>query len=239
MSARIDTIVFDMGKVLVDFDNQASTRRIAQHSLRPFHEVERVLESDPDGAAYATGQMRCQPYFQRLARRLQFVREWGLLRDLWCSNFRPIDDNIELAARLRPHYRLAILSNNCPAYVEEVNRRCALGSIFHEQIYSYDVGAQKPGAAIFHLAQQVLKCDPARTVFIDNDHYYAEAAQRHVGWKAIHYVPDRDLEAALVKQGCAVPPAAKFRPKCDARLYQPHGKSVSAARAIALASRVK
>src|ERR1043166_2232601 len=56
-------VVFDLGKVLVDFDYSIAARQIAERSARPAVEIKTLLDHSPLLYRYETGLMRREEFF--------------------------------------------------------------------------------------------------------------------------------------------------------------------------------
>ena len=106
-------------------------------------------------------------------------------------------DHIALAAMLRPHYPLAIISNTNDAHIIHAEEKYSFFSLFHARIYSHQVKLAKPDPAIYHTALKALGgIDPLEALFIDDLEANVLGASK-IGWQTIHLRPDVNLREAL------------------------------------------
>ena len=80
------------------------------------------------------------------------------------------------AARLRPRYRTAILSNSVAGARNQEQRRFGFADLVDVIIYSDEAGLAKPDPQIYRLLCEELGVDPAEVVFLDNRLPNVEAA---------------------------------------------------------------
>lgn len=87
--------------------------------------------------------------------------------------------------QLKPHYKLAILSNIHADVLDELigkeNR-----ALFDAEALSYKLGVVKPSPEIYQMAADMLGLEPKECIFIDDKQHYCAAAEE-VGMNAIHY----------------------------------------------------
>lgn len=88
---------------------------------------------------------------------------------------------------LRPHYKLAAISNAQSAYgVAELNA-VGLLDYFHPVIISGDYGYCKPDTRLFQQALDVLHIQPKQALFIGNDMYCDVFGPQQLGMKTIFF----------------------------------------------------
>lgn len=89
------------------------------------------------------------------------------LHDEWRQSQGAIDANVELVRRLRPRYKLSILSNADHRLRARLERD-GLHALFDDLVVSAEVGMAKPDPAVFRLAAARLGVAPAECVFVDD-----------------------------------------------------------------------
>jgi HAD superfamily hydrolase (TIGR01509 family) len=127
-----------------------------------------------------------------VGRALPGVHEaWGMAQG-------PIAANIEIIARLRPAYRLGILSNADLTLRERLKDGLGIHHWFDDVVCSAEVGLAKPDRAIYALACARLGVPAAACVFVD-DHEPNVRAAEEAGLRGILHRIDRgdDLAAQL------------------------------------------
>jgi putative hydrolase of the HAD superfamily len=80
------------------------------------------------------------------------------------------------AARLRPRFRTAILSNSVAGARRQEQARFRFAELVDVIIYSDEAGRAKPDPEVYHLLCNELGVEPAEVVFLDNRPPNVEAA---------------------------------------------------------------
>jgi putative hydrolase of the HAD superfamily len=194
---KISAVCFDLGKVLLDFDKEASLARIAQKSPLSPAEITRLIETDPQGVVYEKGGITTTRFFSHLKKLLRYQGTAKELRACYSEIFTPLADHIALAAMIAPHYPLALISNTNEAHILHAEATYSFFTLFPVRIYSHQVKAIKPDRAIYAAALAALGgIDPLETLFIDDLEPNILGAVK-LGWQTIHLRPDVSLREAL------------------------------------------
>ena len=189
-------IVFDLGKVLVDFDYSIAVSRIAERSHRPPREVERFFFYSPLLLDYESGRLTRQDFFEQSRLATGFRGTMEEFGDFFADIFTEIPPMIELHAELRqqniPTY---IFSNTNDLAVEHISRNFPFFRNFDGYIYSYEVGAMKPDAKIYEALEGLTRRRGGEIVYLDDrPENVAGGAAR--GWQAIlHETPEKSRAA--------------------------------------------
>ena len=145
-----EAVVFDLGKVLVDFDYSIAGRRIAAQSRLSAPEVQNYLDHSPLLYRYETGLMTRQEFFETVRDHTGFrgsLQEFG---SFFADIFTEMPEMTALQAALRrkgvPTY---IFSNTNDLAIEHIRRAFPFFANFDGYILSYEVGAMKPAAKIY------------------------------------------------------------------------------------------
>ncbi|HKW30481.1 MAG TPA: HAD family phosphatase [Verrucomicrobiae bacterium] len=192
-------IVFDLGKVLVDFDYTIAVSRIAGQSALPPAGVERFFLHSPLLVDYESGRLLRQEFFEQARQATGFrgtLEEFG---GYFADIFTEIPPMIELHAKLRGNgLKTFIFSNTNDLAVEHIRRNFAFFQHFDGYIYSYEVGAMKPDPKIYESLEKLTGRRGAEIVYLDDrPENVAGGAAR--GWRAIlHETPEKSC-AALAK----------------------------------------
>ena len=129
------------------------------------------------------------------------------LHDEWRRSQRPIAANLDLVGRLRPPYKVSVLSNADISLRGRLEDELRIHHLFDDIISSAEVGMAKPEPEIFRLAAGRLGLDPAECVFVDDWDPNIEAAKA-VGMTAILYQLDKGDDLAALLAGAGVRPRA-------------------------------
>jgi putative hydrolase of the HAD superfamily len=205
--SQIQTIIFDIGRVLVRVDVSRAMQGLAQGiSLSP-QEIWTAIEKDPRFQDWQEGRISPRDWHLHLAKRLggsltfeQFTEAWNRALDR-----QPIQDNA-LFESLGKDYRLGLLSNTDPIHVAHLEATFDFFRYFPKstRTYSCEVNASKPSPLIFRDALKSLHARAESSVFIDDVEAFVNAA-RSLGLHGIHYQSPAQLQTELRALGADVP----------------------------------
>jgi FMN phosphatase YigB (HAD superfamily) len=184
-------VVFDLGKVLVDFDYSTAAKRVAARSSQHAENLHELLGGSPLLAQFESGRLTRQQFFSEIQNLTgfdgsveEFVADFGDI-------FLPIPAMVELHAELRrkqiPTY---IFSNTNDIAVENIRRRFPFFSQFNGYVLSYEVGAMKPEPPIYEALERMSRQTGSEIFYIDDRPENIEAGAAR-GWQtALHESPE-------------------------------------------------
>lgn len=203
MNKHIDTLLLDLGGVLIDVDYHATARAFGELGFTDFETLYSKAKQDHVFDAFETGALSAAQFRDRVRALLNAPIADEQVDRCWNAMLGAIpQERIELIARLKQHYRLLLFSNtntiHVPAFeaiVARTNGIADFKALFHGAYYSCAIGLRKPDAAAFHHVLAQHRADPARTLFIDDSIQHVLGA-RAAGLHAEHL--DLDSEEILV-----------------------------------------
>jgi FMN phosphatase YigB (HAD superfamily) len=188
------TVVFDLGKVLVDFDYAKSSRLFAAKSKVSPDEVEKLINHSPLLYRYETGLMTREDFYREVTAQTGFngtIDEFG---PIFADIFEPIPEMIELQATLRKRgIPTFIFSNTNDLAIGHIRQKYPFFSNFDGYILSYEHGAMKPTAKLYEVVERETGRRGAEIIYLD-DRAENVAAGAVRGWQAIlHETPAKTL----------------------------------------------
>jgi HAD superfamily hydrolase (TIGR01509 family) len=190
-------IIFDLGKVLVDFDYTIAARKIAARCTKPPENLHGFLGSSPLLVEYESGRLTREQFFGAVREAAGFQGEIAEFGKFFAEIFSPIGPMIELHAALRrrglPTY---IFSNTNDLAVEHVRRDFPFFKHFDGYILSYEVGAMKPQPAIYEAMENMSGRRGADLIYIDDRLENVEGGSAR-GWRTILHETPQKTRAAL------------------------------------------
>ncbi len=105
--------------------------------------------------------------------------------DAFASGTRALPHTKRVLRRLRPSYRLGIVSNSLAPNTLSDLRVAGIFEFFETIVISSDFGKRKPHPAIFLSALDRLGLNPAEAVFVGDNHYEDIFGAKEVGMKAV------------------------------------------------------
>lgn len=186
MNRKFDSIIFDLGGVIINLDEERTIQKFSAFSLLTVGEIrERILKFDTY-FDFETGKIS-ETNFRNEVRN-QFKVEATDEEVDECLNAMLLDIPIErlnLLQSLKPRFNLFLLSNTNSIHLRKFNEiiyhTASVKSIdpyFNRAYYSHLVGLRKPNQEIFEKVLEENKLNPSTTLFIDDNQANIEAADQ-------------------------------------------------------------
>jgi HAD superfamily hydrolase (TIGR01509 family) len=164
--AQVTDVVFDVGRVLIDFSYARFFRLLQSRGCR-ITGVEEFTEH-VDLNRYEHGELSNAEFLDRVNALLTEPLPSVVLIAAWKDLFTPIREMLQLAGALKPHCGVYLLSNTSELHWQHLETAFGLGKICHDRLASYEVGVMKPAPGIFSAACHRFDLRPETTVFIDD-----------------------------------------------------------------------
>jgi len=194
-------IIFDLGKVLVDFDYTIAARKIMARSAKSPADLHAFLGSSPILGQYECGQLTRGQFYEIIRNAIGFQGDLAEFGAYFAQIFTEMPGTIALHAELRQRgFPTYIFSNTNDLAIEHVRRDFPFFAHFDGYIYSYEVGAMKPQPEIYAAMETLTGRRGADLVYID-DRPENVAAGVVRGWRAIMHETPEKTRAALVQFG--------------------------------------
>lgn len=192
-----ELIIFDLGRVLLDFDFMKVVRGLKMHTSHSEKAIRNYFKTTPNWDRYERGTLSEKAFFEALTTELKLEGlAFETFLPLWNNIFTPIDGSIAILKRLRKSYRLAMISNVNPTHWKHVRKHHSFMEWFEHPIASYAVGHRKPEPEIYKLTLRRAKVQPHKAIFIDDVKSHISAA-RALGLRAHHFIDAKKLRKDL------------------------------------------
>ena len=194
-------VVFDLGKVLVDFDYSIAARKVASRSTKSLPDLASLLSTSPAIIHYECGLISRQTFFEQVRDAIGFKGTMAEFAGYFADIFTEIPPMIAMQAELRrrgiPTY---IFSNTNDLAIEHVKQNFPFFKNFDGYIYSCEVGVMKPDAKIYE-AMEALCGRKGRDIVYLDDRAENVAAGAARGWRAILQETPEKSRATLEQFG--------------------------------------
>lgn len=201
----IETVISDLGNVLLRFDNGAFYRALGAFTRRPVEEIRAVTHENVDLLAlFERGAVSPVDFYKNAADLLGLTASYEEFYAAYTHGVFSLDrDVLSLYRRLAARRRMVMLSNT--DVVRWTYNKAAFPEIlfFDAYVLSFDVGSVKPQPEIFREALRTAGAAPERTVFIDDLAANVKAAVR-LGMNGIVFAGAADLEIRLRALGAGI-----------------------------------
>jgi len=182
---RPKVVVFDLGKVLVDFDYAIAARRIAERSTVQPATVQGLIEQSPLLCRFETGRLTAEEFFAEVRGTTGFTGSFEEFAGFFADIFTPIEPMVMLNRTLRKNgIRTFIFSNTNSLAAEHIRRRFPFFADFDDYILSYEEGVMKPESALYEVVERRTGHRGAEILYLD-DRAENVAAGESREWRVI------------------------------------------------------
>ena len=191
-----EVVVFDLGKVLVDFDYNIAANKISRRGRIAPEEIQKFIDHSPLLYRLETGLMTNEEFFSEICSATGFEGGFEEFAGHFSEIFSPIDPMIEWHQSLRekgiPTY---IFSNTNGLAICHIRQRFPFFANFTDYILSYERGAMKPDAKLYEVVERLSgKRGDAILYLDDRAENIAAGAARN--WQTIlQESPEKTLQA--------------------------------------------
>jgi glucose-1-phosphatase len=193
--------VFDLGKVLVDFDYSIAARRIAPLCSPPCDPAKFFTQHAGLLENYELGKLTTSEFFNQIKTATGFSGAEAEFSAFFADIFTPMQAMIDLQGELRktrlPTY---IFSNTNSLAVEHIRKRFPFFSDFDAYVLSYEHGAMKPSARLYEIVERASGRKGAEIIYMDDRPENVQAGVAR-GWQGILHESAEATRAALQKLG--------------------------------------
>ena len=168
-TVQIQAILFDLGRVILDFDMADCESTLASNSDLDQEEFLRVLWDTGRIRQYECGKLTTSEFYEYLCREGGLRMDYDDFYRSWSDVFRPEPIlSAPFLTELANRYTMVLISNTNEAHADYIRRHYDVFDCFEHHILSYQVGALKPDPKIFEAAIEVTGHHPAAVLFIDD-----------------------------------------------------------------------
>ena len=187
-------VIFDLGKVLLDFDYGILARRMAPESDLPAEAILELINQTPLLHRYETGLLSDREFYEAVVAATGFRGGEDRFQDWFGDIFTEITPMVSLQGTLvRKGVPTYVFSNTNGRAIRHVRASYAFYSGFTGEILSYEVRSMKPDARIYEAVESLSGFSGPDLLYLDDrpENIAAGAAR---GWQAwIHSDPDQTV----------------------------------------------
>ncbi|MFQ5720913.1 MAG: HAD-IA family hydrolase [Candidatus Aminicenantales bacterium] len=197
----IKSVISDLGKVIIFFDNHIFFRKIEKYSAYSLPEISEKVERNIDIIfSFDRGEITPVEFYREVKKvikaKIDFDQFYTIYNDVFWLN-KPV---LEILKKLKPKYKLILLSNTDQMRFSFITKKFPQILFFDAYILSFEVGAMKPENKIYKKALEEAEAPPEDCLFIDDIEENIIGARR-MGLDCIHFQPETDLRAEFKKRG--------------------------------------
>jgi len=197
----IKSVISDLGKVIIFFDNHIFFRKIEKYCPYSLSEIlDKVARNMELVSSFDKGRITPVEFYRKVKKTLKakidFEQFYAIYNDIFWLN-PPV---LEILKKLKPQYRLVLLSNTDQMRFSFITKKLPQILLFDAYVLSFEVGYMKPESEIYHIALEKAGATAGECLFIDDRQENIEAAQR-MGINCIHFQAETNLQVELKKRG--------------------------------------
>jgi len=205
----ISTVISDLGKVILYFDNHIFFRNLAEYCPYSARAIAARVHGHRDMIrAFDTGKLDADDFYREVVRKLGADIGKEAFFRIYCDIFSLNPPVLDLLRRLKAGYKMILLSNTDVKRFHFIKKKFPEILFFDEYILSYEVGCLKPDPRIYKKALQKAEVRAEESVFIDDLPENIEGA-RGAGMNAVLYEPHTDLASELKKMNVVIEDGAR------------------------------
>ena len=201
---KIQALLFDLGKVLIDFNFDTGIQALHSACSISRSRLEEVLWDENCIRRYERGEISTSELHAYLCETANLKMDLADFCRTWSSVFLPdLIISEQLLVTLNRRYPLILVSNTNEAHIDFVRANYHLLDYFAHHVLSYEVGSLKPEREIFERAIAV-SGHPADELFFTDDREENILAASELGIHAHQFKTPSGLVEALQQAGVEV-----------------------------------
>jgi len=189
----IDSIIFDLGMVIIDLDMEATSDRFKELFGSSYEESMTKLREKRHFEDYETGVIDSETFVNGIQGLLADKGKEQHIVSAWNAMLKTIPEaHFRILKAAMANYRTFCLSNTNALHIdfiyEYLQRTHQIENLdgFFEKVYlSHEMGMRKPDVAIFEFVIDQHQLDASRTLFIDDTAGHLKGA-RSAGLQTYH-----------------------------------------------------
>lgn len=194
----IKTIISDLGNVLLHFNHNISCNKIAQICGCKEEDVYGFIYHSKIDIKFDRGEVLPEEFFKQLKNQFNLSMSFKDFKLIFADIFSLNKPVCDLLTKLKPKYKLCLISNTNVLHYEFCEKKFDILKIFNHKILSYKMHVMKPHPKIYLKAVKLCNVLNEECVYIDDILEFVEAAN-YLGIHGIHYKSMEYLQEELKK----------------------------------------
>jgi putative hydrolase of the HAD superfamily len=200
---QIKVIVFDLGRVLIDFDHQIAAKKIAALTRKDPQQIFDLFFDSRLIQSFERGKISPDDFFARVSRLLGLQLSFEQFLSIWNQIFFLSEENksvYALGKSLKKNLRLALLSNINVLHLDYLKLNFPVFDIFNDIFASCEMGFIKPEPEIYRRVISYLEVLPEEIFYVDDRPELIEASLK-LGLRGFVFKGADQLKIDLISCG--------------------------------------
>lgn len=171
MQNHIKAVIFDLGRVLIDFDHWIAADKISKFTEIKPEEIFPLFFDSGLIQSFEEGKISAKDFFSEVKKILSLGIGFEEFLPIWNKIFFITEQNkavYELAKSLKGRYKVAMLSNVNELHFEYLKKEFQIFDAFDYVLTSYGLGRIKPHPEIYQMALKIIGAEASQTFYVDD-----------------------------------------------------------------------
>ena len=180
MHQAIKVLLFDLGRVLVDFDHSRSAERISAFCSKTPRQIYDLFFESGVTIDFESGKITAEDFYLQVKQMLDLRLSYDSFEPIWNDIFSLSAKNrsvFGLVNNLRANYKTAMLSNINILHYEYLKKNFPVFGVFDKIYLSFQLGLIKPDKEIYNLVVRDLGVSPQEIFYTDDRPELVESAK--------------------------------------------------------------
>ncbi len=188
-------VVFDLGKVLLDFDYSLAARNLLARATATLDDIRAYLDHSPLLVRFETGAMDGREFFEEVRAFSGFQGTFDEFSHGFSNIFSPIEPMVELHGQLRSRgVPVYVFSNTNDIQITHIRKHFPFYSSFDGYVLSFEHQCMKPHEKIYQVVEKLTGALGSDLLYLDDRAENVRAGQER-GWRAhVHSNPAQTRE---------------------------------------------
>ncbi|MFH1191102.1 MAG: HAD family phosphatase [Candidatus Omnitrophota bacterium] len=213
MAGQIKVLLFDLGRVLVDFDHSRAAERLAAFCAKTPAQIYDLFFESKVTIAFESGKITPEDFYLQVKELLALKLGYASFEPIWNDIFFLSAKNrlvFGLVNMLRANYKIAMLSNINILHYEYLKKNFPVFGVFDKVFLSFQLGLIKPEKEIYNLVIRQLGVRPTEIFYTDDRPELVQSA-KSLGIKGCIFTNFSGLIKELKDSGINFPSPGKIR----------------------------
>jgi len=164
----IKSILFDIGNVILFFDNHRVSKTIAEITKQSEDKIFKFIFGLYAETEIDLGKTSSEEFLQRVKSKLNLKIDLENLKFIFSDIFTENKKMTSLIKTLKGKVPLLGITNTNESHFEFIKKNFPILKLLDRIIPSYEIGVKKPSAGIYFEALKYVKARPEECLFIDD-----------------------------------------------------------------------
>jgi len=174
---KIKAILFDLGKVILDFNFEPAFHRLARFTPLGVNAIEDYFWRSGLEVLYDGGKISSFEFYKEVKKVLKHSLSYKQFENIWNDIFTQKKEIVSLIKRLSRDYRLVIISNTNAMHYKYARKKYPVLGHFDSCILSFKEKMRKPDKKIYQTAAKACRAKPHEIFYIDDREDSTHAAK--------------------------------------------------------------